>query len=99
MVASDIKSENDCLFLFSGCLPLLVQLLHSFEQDAETRNRAAQALHNMVHAHPDDKRGRREARVLKLLELIRSYCDSLRNGQDQDTMPSHSGIILASKCV
>jgi adenomatosis polyposis coli protein len=32
----------------------------------------------MVHSHPDDKRGRREARVLRLLEQVREYCDSLR---------------------
>jgi hypothetical protein len=32
----------------------------------------------MVHSHPDDKRSRREARVLRLLEQVREYCDSLR---------------------
>jgi hypothetical protein len=62
----------------TGCLPLLVQLLHSPDSDTDTRQRAAQVLHNMVHSHPDDKRGRREARVLRLLEQVREYCDSLR---------------------
>jgi len=62
----------------TGCLPLLVQLLHAPDSDADTRQRAAQVLHNMVHSHPDDKRSRREARVLRLLEQVREYCDSLR---------------------
>jgi adenomatosis polyposis coli protein len=55
-----------------------VQLLHAPDSDTDTRQRAAQALHNMVRSHPDDKRGRREARVLRLLEQVREYCDSLR---------------------
>lgn len=85
------SSPDSCVAMRqSGCLPLLVQLLHSSEQDADTRNRAAQALHNMVHCHPDEKRGRRESRVLKLLEQIRLYCDSLRSGQDQEIIPSNS---------
>ncbi|KAG8227648.1 hypothetical protein J437_LFUL007844, partial [Ladona fulva] len=40
-------------------------------------SQAARALHNVVHSHADDKRGRREARVLRLLEQVREYCDSL----------------------
>lgn len=69
----------------TGCLPLLVQLLHSPDSDTDTRQRAAQVLHNMVHSHPDDKRGRREARVLRLLEQVREYCDSLREMIDAAT--------------
>lgn len=38
----------------------------------ESRVRAAKALHNIVHALPDDKRSRREARVVKLLEQVSS---------------------------
>ncbi|XP_052133591.1 adenomatous polyposis coli protein isoform X3 [Frankliniella occidentalis] len=85
------SSPDSCVAMRqSGCLPLLVQLLHSSEQDAEIRNRAAQALSNMVHAYPDDKRSRREGRVLKLLEQVRLYCEALRSGQDVETMPSHT---------
>ncbi|GLH14629.1 Uncharacterized protein GBIM_18977 [Gryllus bimaculatus] len=44
-------SPDACLAMRkSGCLPLLVQLLHGGEQSPETRRRAAQALHNVVHA-------------------------------------------------
>lgn len=39
--------------------------------------RAAAALHNIVHCHPDDKQGRREARALRLLEQIRAHCEML----------------------
>ncbi|XP_076324629.1 adenomatous polyposis coli protein-like isoform X1 [Tachypleus tridentatus] len=88
-------SRESCVAMRqTGCLPLLVQLLHGNEKDAssseqdtniirqtvrQTRKQASQALHNIVHSHPDDKRGRREARVLRLLEQIREYCDHLRD--------------------
>nr|XP_027210775.1 adenomatous polyposis coli protein-like isoform X3 [Penaeus vannamei] len=76
------SSPDSCVAMRqSGCLPLLIQLLHGCDGDVpptrETRLRAAQALHNIVHSHPDDKRGRREARVLRLLEQIRDYSDYL----------------------
>ena len=78
----------------SGCLPLLIQLLHGNDKDSgllgntrgskAARARAAAALHNIVHSHPDDKRGRREARVLRLLEQIRAHCDQLREMANKD---------------
>lgn len=68
------SSADSCIAMRqSGCLPLLVQLLHG-DEGAATRQRAARALHNLVHAHPDDKRGRREARVLRLLEQVPYIC-------------------------
>ncbi|KAF2364772.1 Adenomatous polyposis coli protein repeat [Trinorchestia longiramus] len=78
------SSPDSCLALRqSGCLPLLIQLLHGGGGDGgdvpsrETRLRASQALQNVVHANADEKRGRREARVLRLLEQIRAYSDYL----------------------
>ncbi len=69
----------------------MIQLLHGSDKDSgllgntrgskPARARAAAALHNIVHSHPDDKRGRREARVLRLLEQIRAHCDQLRDSQ------------------
>ncbi|XP_022237005.1 adenomatous polyposis coli protein-like, partial [Limulus polyphemus] len=92
------SSKETCVAMRqTGCLPLLVQLLHGNEKDSssseeetnliretvrQTRRQASLALHNIVHSHPDDKRGRREARVLRLLEQLREYCDNLR---DADT--------------
>lgn len=63
----------------SGCLPLLMQLIYSYELDLEVRNRAAEALRNIVYAQTDDKRRRREIRVLKLLQQIREYCENLKS--------------------
>lgn len=88
------SSQDSCIAMRqSGCLPLLVQLLHGSDKDSvlgntrgrkTARARAAAALHNIVHSHPDDKRGRREARVLRLLEQIRAHCDQLRDSPDED---------------
>ncbi|XP_069674956.1 adenomatous polyposis coli protein-like isoform X2 [Periplaneta americana] len=96
------SSPDSCVAMRqSGCLPLLVQLLHGPDSDTEIRQRAAQALHNMVHSHPDDKRGRREARVLRLLEQVREYCDSLREMIDaatpaEDSQESQPPLIQAA---
>lgn len=69
-----------CLFIYFcwvGCMPLLVQLVHGGHESKAVRNCAAQALHNLVHCHTDDKRGRREARVLRLIEQIQEYCANI----------------------
>ena len=49
------------------------------EADQETRTSAAQALHNLVYNNNDDRKVKREIRILRLLELIRDYCDKLRH--------------------
>ena len=49
------------------------------EADKETRASAAQALHNLVYNSSDDRKVKREIRILKLLELIRSDADRLRD--------------------
>lgn len=72
-------SIDSCLVMRqSGCLPLLVQLIHAPGQNPDTRHRAMQALHNVVHAKSDERAGRREARVLRFLEQLRDYCQSIR---------------------
>ena len=100
------SSQDSCIAMRqSGCLPLLIQLLHGNDKDSvllgnsrgskEARARASAALHNIIHSQPDDKRGRREIRVLHLLEQIRVYCEtcwewqeSHERGVDQDQNPS-----------
>ncbi|XP_035219555.1 uncharacterized protein LOC118192660 isoform X2 [Stegodyphus dumicola] len=101
------SNQDSCIAMRqSGCLPLLIQLLHGSERDQvtsdqrssenvkwavrEARQRASQALHNIVHAHPDDRRGRREARVLRLLEQIRDYSDFLRDLDSSNVDFSHN---------
>nr|XP_033784994.1 adenomatous polyposis coli protein isoform X1 [Geotrypetes seraphini]XP_033784995.1 adenomatous polyposis coli protein isoform X1 [Geotrypetes seraphini]XP_033784996.1 adenomatous polyposis coli protein isoform X1 [Geotrypetes seraphini]XP_033784997.1 adenomatous polyposis coli protein isoform X1 [Geotrypetes seraphini]XP_033784998.1 adenomatous polyposis coli protein isoform X1 [Geotrypetes seraphini]XP_033785000.1 adenomatous polyposis coli protein isoform X1 [Geotrypetes seraphini]XP_03 len=102
------SSQDSCIAMRqSGCLPLLIQLLHGNDKDSvllgnsrgskEARARASAALHNIIHSQPDDKRGRREIRVLHLLEQIRAYCETCwewqeahKQGMDQDknSMPA-----------
>ncbi|CAG5118258.1 unnamed protein product, partial [Candidula unifasciata] len=88
------QSQDSCIAMRqSGCLPLLLQLLHGSEKDSgllgKTRGskgarvRAAAALRNIVKCNHDDKRGRREARTLRLLEQLRAYCDQQR-GESED---------------
>jgi hypothetical protein len=44
----------------------------------ETKARATRALKNIVHFNPDEKQKRKEMRVLKLLESIRSFSEQIR---------------------
>lgn len=62
-------------------IPLLVQLLHDDGKyhPQEIRRRVGRALHNIVHAHPEHKQCKREAKVLRLLEVLRMYADFLRD--------------------
>lgn len=72
------KNREMCIALKrSGCISLLVQIIHSDPSD-EVRSKVCQALHNIVQYCSDDKSGRREARVLKLIEQLFEYCDALK---------------------
>ncbi|XP_017752686.1 PREDICTED: uncharacterized protein LOC108545528 isoform X2 [Eufriesea mexicana] len=95
------NSIDNCLIMRqSGCLPLLVQLIHAPGQDPETRDRASRALHNIVYAKSDERAGRREARVLRFLEQLREYCQALRTsletGQVPDDLERHPGPTIAA---
>lgn len=70
----------------SRCIPLIVQMIH-FGDDDMTKYHAREALKNVVNYHPDDKVGRREAKVLKYIEQIMDYCDLLSkfNESESDT--------------
>jgi len=85
-LAMSSSPANCDMMRTSRCIPLLVQLLHTDPKHPENprparqvRTRAARSLHNIVHAHPNDKHCKREAKVLKLLEVLRQYCDFLRD--------------------
>ena len=75
------NSKDSCAAMRqSGCLPLLIDLLHGndfTDKNArrESRARAGLALHNIVYSNVEDRRGRREVRVLRLLEIVRAHCD------------------------
>uniref|UniRef100_A0A8C3KE03 APC protein n=1 Tax=Calidris pygmaea TaxID=425635 RepID=A0A8C3KE03_9CHAR len=87
------SSQDSCIAMRqSGCLPLLIQLLHGNDKDSvllgnprgskEARARASAALHNIIHSQPNDKRGRQEIRVLHPLEQIRAYCETCWKWQE-----------------
>uniref|UniRef100_A0A672RE41 APC regulator of WNT signaling pathway 2 n=1 Tax=Sinocyclocheilus grahami TaxID=75366 RepID=A0A672RE41_SINGR len=83
------SSQESCIAMRkSGCVPLLVQILHeggtgeaagTGGYSREARSRASAALHNIVYSQPDEGQARREMRVLHVLEQIRSHCE---NGWD-----------------
>lgn len=87
------SSQDSCIAMRkSGCVPLLVQILHEAPGggggpgDAagataagcsrEAKSRASAALHNIIYSQQDEGQARREMRVLHMLEQIRTYCDS-----------------------
>lgn len=75
------NSRDSCAAMRqSGCLPLLIDLIHGHDNPMARRDcraRAGLALHNIVYSNPEDRRGRREIRVLRLLEIVRAHCDAI----------------------
>lgn len=85
------KSSNTCATLrHTRCVPLLVQMIHC-DSDDVTRKQAREALRNVVNYHPDDKVGRREAKVLRYIEQIMDYCDFLQEstGHESSSKSAH----------
>ncbi|XP_069578509.1 adenomatous polyposis coli protein 2 isoform X2 [Brachyistius frenatus] len=87
------SSQDSCIAMRkSGCVPLLVQILHEAPGGAgetaaaaggtamgcsrEAKSRASAALHNIIYSQQDEGQARREMRVLHMLEQVRTYCDS-----------------------
>ncbi|XP_074492743.1 adenomatous polyposis coli protein 2 [Sebastes fasciatus] len=93
------SSQDSCIAMRkSGCVPLLVQILHEVPGGSgggpgetaggrEAKSRASAALHNIIYSQQDEGQARREMRVLHMLEQIRTYCDS-----GWDWIESHAGI-------
>ncbi|KAM4809959.1 adenomatous polyposis coli protein 2 [Rhinophrynus dorsalis] len=80
------SSQESCQAMRrSGCLPLLLQILHETERDTRTqespgfkdaRMRANATLHNVIFSQPDEGQAKKEMRVLHILEQIRSYTET-----------------------
>ncbi|XP_038628034.1 adenomatous polyposis coli protein 2 [Tachyglossus aculeatus] len=79
------SSQESCLAMRkSGCLPLLVQILHDADREPgpaagggkDARMRANAALHNIIFSQPDEGQAKKEMRVLHVLEQIRSYSET-----------------------
>lgn len=83
------KNREMCAQLrLSGCMSLLVQIIHSDPVDEDQQTKCLKILHNIIHCHPDDKAGRREARVLRLIEQLFDFCNSLRSIQKNELSDS-----------
>ncbi|XP_071762727.2 adenomatous polyposis coli protein 2 [Centroberyx gerrardi] len=92
------SSQDSCIAMRkSGCVPLLVQILHEAPGageaaggtagcSREAKSRASAALHNIIYSQQDEGQARREMRVLHMLEQIRTHCDS-----GWDWIESHTG--------
>ncbi|XP_020815185.1 adenomatous polyposis coli homolog [Drosophila serrata] len=74
------RNAETCTALRSSdCIQLLVQILHANDEGLGTaRKYASQALHNIVHSHPEEKERQREVKMLRLLDQILDYCNFLR---------------------
>ncbi|XP_012601168.2 adenomatous polyposis coli protein 2 isoform X3 [Microcebus murinus] len=89
LLAMSSSPESCVAMRRSGCLPLLLQILHGAEAGAggrsgtpgapgakDARMRANATLHNIVFSQPDQGLARKEMRVLHVLEQIRAYCET-----------------------
>ncbi|KAL0611190.1 Adenomatous polyposis coli protein 2 [Plecturocebus cupreus] len=89
LLAMSSSPESCVAMRRSGCLPLLLQILHGTGTEAggragapgapgakDARMRANAALHNIVFSQPDQGLARKEMRVLHVLEQIRAYCET-----------------------
>ncbi|KAM8765490.1 adenomatous polyposis coli protein 2 [Rhynchonycteris naso] len=89
LLAMSSSPESCVAMRRSGCLPLLLQILHGTEAGTGSRNgtsgvpgakdarmRANAALHNIIFSQPDQGLARKEMRVLHVLEQIRAYCET-----------------------
>ncbi|XP_044262844.1 LOW QUALITY PROTEIN: uncharacterized protein LOC123010207 [Tribolium madens] len=83
LLALSTNPESCLAMRQSGCIPLLVQMVQS-DREAETRKKAAQALHNLVHSQQDEKVKKREVRVFKLLEHTRAYTEAVRGHHENE---------------
>lgn len=79
------KTPETCATLrHSQCIPMIVQMIHC-ETDDLTRQQARETLRNVINYQPDDKVGRREAKVLRYIEQIMEYCDLLKKFKDNES--------------
>lgn len=86
LLAMSSSPESCVAMRRSGCLPLLLQILHGTEAGPggrpgapgakDARMRANAALHNIIFSQPDQGLARKEMRVLHVLEQIRAYCET-----------------------
>ncbi|XP_065220907.1 adenomatous polyposis coli protein-like isoform X2 [Planococcus citri] len=83
------SSPEKCILLRqSGCLPILLQLIHGEESTKTVRKQALKSLQCIVQHNSDDKQGRRENRVFKYIEEILDYCEKHNDIADENSIPT-----------
>ncbi|XP_049286618.1 uncharacterized protein LOC125765470 [Anopheles funestus] len=72
------RNEEKCSALRrSGCVPLLVHIIHNEPNEVARRN-ARHALVNVVRCNADEGSARRELKVLRLIDQLIDYTDLLK---------------------
>lgn len=75
-------SEKNCQIMRNaGCISLLAKLIHS-NKEAEIRDGAYKTLHNLIKVESDERIRKRELRIFRLLEHVKSFTDMLSNGNN-----------------
>uniref|UniRef100_A0A0C9QMT5 Apc_4 protein n=1 Tax=Fopius arisanus TaxID=64838 RepID=A0A0C9QMT5_9HYME len=74
--------ENCSAMRQSGCLPLLIQLIHTPEQSPKVRTGASRALYNIVRATQHQDEDNQELQILELIQQLREYSRALRNDEE-----------------
>ncbi|XP_065063973.1 uncharacterized protein LOC135690373 [Rhopilema esculentum] len=95
LLAMSSSTDSCSAMRQSGCLPLLIKLLHDPEYEVkginwEARQRAGRALHNIINSGTVDRKGRREVRVLRLIEIVRAHSEAVLSG-NMEKYQSHKG--------
>uniref|UniRef100_A0A182VVL6 Protein zer-1 homolog-like C-terminal domain-containing protein n=1 Tax=Anopheles minimus TaxID=112268 RepID=A0A182VVL6_9DIPT len=86
------RNEEKCSALRrSGCVPLLVHIIHNEPNEVARRN-ARHALVNVVRCNVDEGSARRELKVLRLIDQLIDYTDLLKE-QPRDS----DDVILVEK--
>ena len=68
-------------------------------QSREIKRRVGQALHNIIHAHPEQKQSKREAKILTLLEVLRMYSDFLKDIKSSGQIFKECGHVKIGKSI
>ncbi|XP_057339879.1 adenomatous polyposis coli homolog [Microplitis mediator] len=89
------NSADNCLLMReSGCLSLLVRLIHAPDKNLSVRLSATRALYNIICATEDKTLNHQELRILTLLERIREYSQSASKSPQHPQQP-HSHPLVA----
>ncbi|XP_050074355.1 uncharacterized protein LOC126561963 [Anopheles maculipalpis] len=88
------RNEEKCSALRrSGCVPLLVHIIHNEPNEVARRN-ARQALVNVVRCNGDEGAARRELKVLRLIDQLIDYTDLLKEQTRESTQNPEPGELI-----